>query len=157
MSRSSDLNPNDVAQLKRERFRSIVALTAESAEDRAPARANGLHYLRIPIIDNTAPSHAQVKQFLDFLSRPENQPADVHCEAGIGRTGFMVAAERMAIEGWAPGRAIVEARRHGMTLRSQNRRAPGARARAQGGRDRRLSAHARGSGTARGLITSRRA
>jgi predicted protein tyrosine phosphatase len=62
----------------------------------------------VPLIDNTAPSSAQMKAFLDFVTAPEHQPAFVHCDAGIGRTGVAVAVYRMAVQQWPLERALAE-------------------------------------------------
>jgi protein tyrosine/serine phosphatase len=43
----------------------------------------------------------------------------VHCEAGVGRTGIMVASYRMAVQGWSTGHAVAEARRYGLRMREQ--------------------------------------
>jgi hypothetical protein len=120
LTRGSQVDAEGVKVLRQKNFRSIISLARETQIDRAPARAQGLNYLYLPMLDNTAPSsYAPVKQMLEFLSRPENQPAYIHCKAGIGRTGVMVAAYRMAYEGAPVGQALVEARSYGLSLRAQ--------------------------------------
>ena len=91
---------SDYANLKAQGFKGIVDLTREGTADEKYAAKAGLHLDRIPIIDNTAPTMAQMKDFLDFVTNPSNQPAYVHCEAGQGRTGVMTAVYRMAVQGW---------------------------------------------------------
>lgn len=71
------------------------------------------------ILDNSAPTQAQVKQFLDFATNPKNSPCYVHCQAGKGRTGVAVASYRMAVEGWPPEKAIAEAKKFGCALPDQ--------------------------------------
>ena len=60
------------------------------------------------------PEKEQLNEFLDFVTRAENQPAYVHCNAGKGRTGIFVGVYRMAVEGWPPEKAFEEARQYGV-------------------------------------------
>jgi len=73
---------------------------------------NELHfnYLFIPIVDNSVPSEQQARQFLEFVTNPVNQPVHVHCHAGIGRSGVMIALYRYMVQGWPMDRAIGESR-----------------------------------------------
>jgi Tyrosine phosphatase family len=65
----------------------------------------------IPITDNGRPSYPQVLHFFEFLDNPDNTPAYVHCEQGVGRTGVMVACYRLAVNAWRVDTAINEAER----------------------------------------------
>ena len=49
-----------------------------------------------------------VKQFLDLVRNPNNQPVLVHCKHGADRTGVMVAVYRVVEQGWSKGDAIAE-------------------------------------------------
>ena len=104
------------ANLKAQGFEGIVDLTLEDAQLAPKA---GLNTLNVKILDNSAPTEAQMKQFLDFATNPTNQPTYVHCEAGKGRTGVATAAYRMAVQGWPPDQAIAEAKKFGLALPSQ--------------------------------------
>ncbi len=105
--------------LRSQGFNSIVDLTAEGTEDEKMATAQGFQLHRIKIIDNTAPTVAQMKDFLDFVTNTKNQPVYVHCEAGVGRTGVACACYRMAVEGWSAEDAIAEASKFGLKLDTQ--------------------------------------
>jgi protein tyrosine phosphatase (PTP) superfamily phosphohydrolase (DUF442 family) len=109
LTRGSEVDAAGVADLQRRGFKAIVNLTVENHLDEPAARAAGLAFLRVPLIDNTAPSVEQMKAFLDFVTEPAHQPAYVHCDAGIGRTGVAVAVYRMAVQGWPVERALAEA------------------------------------------------
>jgi protein-tyrosine phosphatase len=111
--------PSDYANLQQQGVKSIVDLTAEGTLDEKLAKGMGFNALNLKIIDNTPPTTAQMKQFLDFVTNPQNQPAYVHCEAGHGRTGVAVACYRMAVDGWSPDQAVAEASKDGLQLKSQ--------------------------------------
>jgi protein-tyrosine phosphatase len=119
LTRGSRLSDDGIAQLHASGYKSVVNLCMENDDDTPRAAALGMNSLHIPILDNTAPTEGQVKQFLDYVTNPANQPAYVHCEAGQGRTGVMSACYRMAVDGWSPDAAIAEAKQMGMKLPDQ--------------------------------------
>jgi hypothetical protein len=125
--RGSRLSIDGLRDLKNRGFGLVVGLTAERDLD-APAADIGLPHERIAILDNHVPTVDQVRQFFDIIRSHRRNAASrgetpssvyIHCEAGVGRTGVMVAAYRMKFDGWDAGRAIVEARRLGMKEREQ--------------------------------------
>lgn len=112
-------DPAGHGKLAQQGFKGIVDLTLEGTNDAQAGKAAGLNTLNVKILDNSAPTQKQVKQFLDFATDPKNSPCYVHCQAGKGRTGVAVASYRMAVEGWPPEKAIAEARKFGCTLPDQ--------------------------------------
>ncbi|HMA94823.1 MAG TPA: dual specificity protein phosphatase family protein [Polyangiaceae bacterium] len=94
-------------------FKSIVNLRLESNFDEAYAVQAKLNYLRLPIVDVGVPTQEQMVNFLDFVTDPANQPAFVHCKAGINRTGLAVGVYRMAVDGWSAEEALSEAKTYG--------------------------------------------
>lgn len=119
LTRGSRLAPDDYPRLKAQGYRSLIDLTAEGTLDHTCGRAAGFNLLNIKTLDNGTPTVAEMNRFVEFVSRPENQPAYVHCEAGIGRTGIAVACYRIAAQGWSADDAVAEARAHGMRLPGQ--------------------------------------
>lgn len=75
----------------------IVDLRAEDDVDPDPdvLAELGLERVAIRIRDGQAPTASQVQQFLDVVAASEGT-VFVHCGAGVGRTGTMVAAYRVA-------------------------------------------------------------
>lgn len=71
----------------------VVDLRAEKdAADSDPIAAEaGLDVIHLPIRDGQLPSRDQVRRFLDVVEQAGG-PVFVHCGAGVGRTGAMVAA-----------------------------------------------------------------
>ena len=73
----------------------------------------GMEHITIPVPNYRAPTQEQIERFVavvrDRLAR--NLPVAVHCLAGVGRTGTMLACYFVA-EGMRPEQAIRHVRRH---------------------------------------------
>lgn len=83
----------DLDELQARGIGAIVSLT-ETALDIYAVQELGMSYAHIPIVDMTAPSPAQLFDALDAidLAHGENRAVVVHCLAGQGRTGTVLAA-----------------------------------------------------------------
>lgn len=73
-------------------------------------KALGFNYLALPIRDGAVPTAKQAQQFLKFASDQANQPVEVHCRGGYGRTGTLIALYRYSIDGWTMAQAIAESK-----------------------------------------------
>jgi len=82
----------DLAFLHRRGVRAIVSLT-EQPLDSALLKEYHFQYLHLPVRDFHAPELSQVRRFMVFLRRAESRgrPVVVHCGAGCGRTGTLLA------------------------------------------------------------------
>ena len=93
-------------------IRSVINLTSDDAQpvEAAMASQAGLKYFQIPMTTHTAPTPAQVAQFLALVNDRQNQPVYVHCVGGSHRTGVMTAVYRIVHDQWTPERAFSEMR-----------------------------------------------
>jgi len=81
----------DLIFLKAQGIGAIVSVTERPLEQEV-VRSFGLRYLHLPVPDYGAPTMRQIEEFLDFIEAPEGDGATVvHCFAGQGRTGTMLA------------------------------------------------------------------
>ncbi len=71
-----------------------------------------LDYVEIPMMA-WRPKEAHVVEFLQIMTDPERLPVFVHCLHGADRTGTLVAAYRVIIEGWTKDDAIEEMKKGG--------------------------------------------
>lgn len=98
---------DDYADLKALGVKTIIDLTEDDHKG-GDARQAGLMFFQIPMSSTSAPSQAQVDQFLSIVNNPAYQPVYVHCKGGRHRTGTLTAVYRMSNEGWTPDRAYEE-------------------------------------------------
>lgn len=91
--------PYDGEELRRELFTlrrqgvgGLVCL-AEMPPRREVVEEEGLEFLHLPVVDFAPPTLEQVRQMAGFVDRVTRagQAVAVHCGAGLGRTGTMLA------------------------------------------------------------------
>jgi protein tyrosine/serine phosphatase len=96
--RGSQPMGDDYADLKALGVKTIIDLTDDDGKGR-DAREAGLQFFQIGMPSTSAPSRAQVDQFLSIVNNAEYQPVYVHCKGGRHRTGTLTAIFRMTNEG----------------------------------------------------------
>jgi Tyrosine phosphatase family len=124
VSRGSRPSQAKLAALARDAYTATVNLCAEMEGGDAPqisraGLAASLNTHHIPITDGTTPRLGQVTDLLGILAGPGAGRAYLHCEAGRARTGVMTACYRMAVMGWRPRDALMEARNFGCSIPDQ--------------------------------------
>ncbi|HEY3320439.1 MAG TPA: dual specificity protein phosphatase family protein [Planctomycetota bacterium] len=99
------------AKLKEMGIKTIVNLRSFHS-DRDKLEGSGLQYVHL----NCKAWHAEeedVVAFLKVVQDPKNQPVFVHCQHGADRTGMMVAAYRIVVQGWSNDDAAKETHNFG--------------------------------------------
>jgi hypothetical protein len=124
LSRGSRPNQAKLAALAQQSYSATVNLCAEMDGGDAPliskaGLAASLKTFHIPITDMTCPGPGQVTELLQLLADPQTGRIYLHCEAGKARTGVMVACYRMAVMGWSPEAALLEAKNFGCSVPDQ--------------------------------------
>jgi len=109
MARPSDAG--DLAWLREQGIELLISLTEERPR-RDWVNDAGLMVLHVPVEDMEAPTQDQLDQSVTAIQRANEQGMGVavHCGAGLGRTGVILAAYFVA-QGMSAQNAIAKVRR----------------------------------------------
>lgn len=87
-------------------IKTVVMLLDDSESQKEPftseaefCRERGIKLVRISISAGERPKTADVRRFLDMVADSGGRPVLVHCAQGLRRTGMMVAAYQMSVQG----------------------------------------------------------
>jgi atypical dual specificity phosphatase len=91
-------------------IRAVVSLL-NIPSDATVFESAGFAFLCLPVPDGGAPTMSQMDEFIQFVAGQiiRQRPVAVHCEAGLGRTGTMLAAFLIS-QGDSAARAIAKVR-----------------------------------------------
>lgn len=90
--------------------------------ERAFCSQHGIRLVHVPFSDHAPPPPDVLDRFVALAADPAQRPLLVHCEQGFHRTGILVAAYRLAINGWSLEDALEEMTQHGFQVESVKRR-----------------------------------
>jgi uncharacterized protein (TIGR01244 family) len=104
------------AKLKADGVRAVLNLRTpgehRAEEEKAAVEKAGMKYFNIPVV-YTAPTDAQVDEFLRITDDPANRPMFIHCTAAIRVGGFWMI-RRALRDGLSPDAALEEAKKVGL-------------------------------------------
>jgi tyrosine-protein phosphatase SIW14 len=87
------------ATLKKMGIKTVINLRTSASEKKA-VEAAGMRSIEMPMEMSTDHLATKVDRVVALMADPANQPVFVHCRHGQDRTGIVVAAYRMKVEGW---------------------------------------------------------
>jgi len=89
---------NDLRELKAKNIGALVSLTPQPPDISVITKA-GLLHLHLPVLDFTPPTLEQIDSFVRFARKviDGGSGVGVHCAAGYGRTGTMLACYLVSI------------------------------------------------------------
>jgi atypical dual specificity phosphatase len=90
--------------------KSIITMTENSLPD---LWVKNIQYLHVPTEDYSAPDMQQIDQAVEFIQNrlEKNEPVMVHCAAGVGRTGTILACYLVKYQKLSANDAIQKVRK----------------------------------------------
>jgi protein tyrosine/serine phosphatase len=105
--RGAQPQPEGYSTLKKMGIKTVINLRTTSSEKRAVESA-GMKSVEFPLSVFKDVNPKTVNAIIDIMKNPDNQPVFIHCRQGQDRTGVVIAAYRMQVDGWALADAEAE-------------------------------------------------
>jgi uncharacterized protein (TIGR01244 family) len=112
-------SPEAIPAIKQMGYKSIINMRLASEPnanvegEAAAAKAAGINFIHLPF-NGSSPDPAVADAFLKEVTKPENEPAFIHCASG-NRVSAMWMIKRMVVDHWEADRAGSEAAELGLT------------------------------------------
>ncbi|WP_455139675.1 phosphatase domain-containing protein [Candidatus Hodarchaeum mangrovi] len=110
---SSEPHITDIPYLKEIPWGGLVSLQ-ETPNTKDLALMLNIPYLNIPILDFSIPSSSNIEQIIEFYTEyceKTGLPLLIHCTAGHGRTGTVLASLLVILENLTPEEAMMRIRK----------------------------------------------
>jgi uncharacterized protein (TIGR01244 family) len=107
-----------ISSLAKLGVKTVIDLRAgdeHSLAEQKLVEAAGMRYIHIPMANFGAPNDDDVRTVLGLFDNGSAWPVFVHCRRGADRTGTVVACYRITHDHWDNGKALKEAKLHGMS------------------------------------------
>jgi protein tyrosine phosphatase (PTP) superfamily phosphohydrolase (DUF442 family) len=111
--RSGQPTQAGVAKIAAAGIKTILKLNADSPAEQTWADGAGVALETILMSNKVSPTYEQVDQALAVINDASKQPVLVHCHLGHDRTGAVIGAYRVAVQGWPVAKAAAEAKQLG--------------------------------------------
>lgn len=113
--RSGQLQPYQLEEVIRKQGLKTVINTREAeapaelmAGEEEVCRQLGVDHVRLPMPGDGRGTYTQYEQALEILRDPDRLPVLIHCARGTHRTGAIIVAYRVRVQGWDATAALAE-------------------------------------------------
>jgi len=99
--------PEGYKTLKKMGIKTVVNLRSQHGE-KDTVEAAGMQSIEIPMSVFRSVDIEKVNNIINSMVNPDNQPVYIHCKLGQDRTGVVMSAYRMRVDGWSLSEAEAE-------------------------------------------------